>query len=50
MIQYRFKDNQRLGSASTDTQWDRSNSSRPYEVNIWMWCYGRGSPRMVSIV
>jgi hypothetical protein len=32
-----------------DTQRDRGNSSRLYKVNIWMWCYGRGRPQMVSI-
>jgi len=50
-IPYRFKDDhRRLGSASADTQRDRGNGSRLYEVNIWMWRYGRGRPRMVSIV
>jgi hypothetical protein len=48
-IQHSFKDDWRLGSASADTQRDRGNSSRLYEVNIWMWLYGRGRPRMVSI-
>ncbi len=44
-----FKDDWRLGSASADTQRDKGNGSRLYEVNIWMWRYGRGRPRMVSI-
>jgi hypothetical protein len=35
--------------ASADTQRDRGNGSRLYEVNIWMWLYGWGRPRMVSI-
>jgi hypothetical protein len=48
-IPHSFKDDQRLGSASADTQRDRGNGSRLYEVNIWMWRYGRGRPRMVSI-
>ena len=48
-IPHRFKDDLRLGSASADTQRDRGNGSRLYEVNIWMWHYGRGRPRMVSI-
>ncbi len=48
-IPHSFKDDQRLGSASADTQRDRGNSSRLYEVYIWTWCYGRGRPRMVSI-
>jgi hypothetical protein len=34
---------------AADTQRDRGNGSRLYEVNIWMWRYGRGRPRMVSI-
>ncbi len=29
---------------------DRCNCSRPYKVSIWIWRYGRGSSRMVSIV
>jgi hypothetical protein len=48
-IPYRFKDDQRIGHASADTQRDRGNDSRLYEVNIWMWRYGWGRPRMVSI-
>jgi hypothetical protein len=28
---------------------DRRTSSRLYKVNIWMWHYGCGRPRMVSI-
>ena len=38
-----------LEAASANTQRDRGNGSRLYEVNIWMWRYGRGHPRMVSI-
>ncbi len=48
-IPLRFKDDRRLGDASADTQRDRGNGSRLYEVNIWMWRYGWGRPRMVSI-
>ena len=51
-IPYCFKDDRRIGhagDASADTQRDRGNGSRLYEVNIWMWRYGRGRPRMVSI-
>ena len=40
-----FKDDPRLGSASADTQRDRGNGSRLYEVNIWMWRYGRAKCR-----
>ncbi len=42
------KDDQQIGHASADTQQDQGNSSRLYEVNIWMWRYSR-APRMVSI-
>ncbi len=48
-ILHRFKDDLRLGDASTDTQRDRGNGSMLYEVNILMWRYGWGSPLMVSI-
>ena len=48
-IRYHFKDDRRIGHASADTQRDRGNSSRLYEVIIWMWRYSRGHPRMVSI-
>ena len=48
-IPHRFKDDPRPGSASADTQQDSGNSSKIYEVNIWMWRYGRGRPQMVSI-
>ncbi len=49
MIPHSFKDDRGLGSASADTQLDRGNGSRLYELNIWMWHYGRGHPQMVSI-
>jgi hypothetical protein len=48
MIQYFFGGDWSLGRASTDMQQDRGNSSRLYKANIWMWCYGSGSFRMVS--
>ena len=48
-IPHRFKDDPSIGSASADTQRDRGNGSRLYEVNMWMWRYGRGRPRMVFI-
>ncbi len=44
-IPHTFRNDPRLGSASADTQCDRGNGSRLYEVNIWM-----GRARMVSIV
>jgi hypothetical protein len=36
-IPYRFKDDRHIGHASTNTQRDRGNGSRLYEVEIWMW-------------
>jgi hypothetical protein len=48
-IPHRFKDDLRLGDTSTDTQRDLDSGSRLYEVNIWMWRYGRGRAQMVSI-
>ncbi len=48
-IPHCFKDDPRLGSASANTQQDRGNGNRLYEVNIWMWRCGRDHPRMVSI-
>ncbi len=35
-------DDRRTGHASADTQRDRDNGSRLYEVNMWMQRYGRG--------
>ena len=32
-----------------DTRPDRGNGSRLYEVNIWMWRYGRGLPRKTTV-
>ena len=48
-IPYKFKNSRNLGSASADTQPDRGNGSRLYEVNLWLWRYGRGQPRTMSI-
>ena len=48
-LQAKFKDDRPIGHASADMQRDRGNGSRLYEVNVWMWRYGRGSPRMVYI-
>ncbi len=48
-IPYKFKNSQILRTASADTQPDRGNGSRLYEVNLWMWRYGRGEPRTMSI-
>ena len=45
----KFKNILLLGSASADTQPDHGNGSRLYEVNLWLWRYGRGQPRTMSI-
>jgi hypothetical protein len=47
-ISHSFRDDPRLGNVSADTQSNRGNGSSLYEVNIWMWRYGRGRARMVS--
>ncbi len=48
-IPYKFKDIRLLGTASADTQKDCGNSSRLYEVNLWLWRYGQSQPRTMSI-
>ncbi len=48
-IPYKFKDRRLLGTASADTQKDRGNGSRLYEVNLWLWCYGRSQPLAICI-
>ena len=35
--------------AKADTSLGRGNGSRLYEVNLWMWRYGRGQPRKVTV-
>ncbi len=47
-IPNRFKDDLHLGSASADTQQDRDNSSRLYEVRIGMWRYDRAISRGIQ--
>ena len=34
--------------AVADTSAGRGNGSWLYELNVWMWAYGRGHPRKVS--
>ena len=38
-----------LGSGAADTRPDSGNGSRLYELNLWMWRYGRGQARKVSV-
>jgi hypothetical protein len=35
--------------AKADTSRGRGNGSRLYELNLWMWHYGRGQPRKVTM-
>lgn len=39
-----------LGAAAADTRQNSGNGSRLYELNVWMWRYGRGQTRKVSVV
>ena len=39
----------RLGGGMADKQPNRGNGSRLYEVNLWMWRYGRGQERKLSV-
>ena len=39
-----------LSGGVADTRHDKGNGSRLYEVNIWMWRYGRGQERTQSVV
>jgi len=38
-----------LGAGAADTRSDSGNGSRLYELNLWMWRYGRGQARKVSV-
>lgn len=39
-----------LGGAAADSRQDSGNGSRLYELHPWMWRYGRGHERKVSVV
>ena len=49
-IPYRFSTQQGRSGWSADTRPDASNGSRVDELNLWMWRYGRGQERKVSIL
>jgi len=38
-----------LGAGAADTRPDSGNGSRLYELHLWMWRYGRGQVRKVSV-
>jgi hypothetical protein len=48
-IPHSFHRHQLAGGAA-DTRHDSGNGSRLYEVNLWMWRYGRGHERKVSVL
>ena len=45
-LPHRFGNRQ---GAVADTSAGRGNGSRLYELNLWMWRYGRGQPRHVTV-
>jgi hypothetical protein len=47
-LPHRFGTGNRAG-ATADSSVDRGNGSRLYELNLWMWRYGRGQPRKVTV-
>jgi hypothetical protein len=46
-LPHRFGDS---NGAVADTSAGRGNRSRLFELNLWMWRYGRGQPRQVTVV
>lgn len=48
-IPYSFR-TKNLSGGIADTRHDKGNGSRLYEVNIWMWRYGRGQERTQSVL
>ena len=40
----------RCGHGAADTRHNAGNGSRLYELNVWMWRYGLGQARKVSVV
>ena len=49
-IPYRFRTQRGRAGWAADTRLDAGNASRLYELNLWMWRYGRGQERKVSIL
>jgi hypothetical protein len=45
-LPHRFGDR---NGAVADTSAGRGNGSRLYELNLWMWRYGRGQPRHFTV-
>lgn len=49
-IPHSFRRGHDLGSAVADTREGSGNGSRLYEVNVWMWRYGRPQERKVPVL
>ena len=47
-IPYRFRKSD-LGGAIADSRKDNGTGSRLYELNVWLWNYGRSLPRPISV-
>ena len=49
-IPYAYRSKGLPKGARADTKHDKGNGSRLYEVNLWMWRYGRGQPRKMPVL
>ena len=49
-IPYRFRTQRGRAGWAADTSPDAGNGSRLYELNLWMWRYGRGQERKVTVL
>ncbi len=49
-IPYRFRTQRGRAGWAADSRPDSGNGSRLYELNMWMWRYGRGQERTVSVL
>ena len=49
-IPYRFRTQRGRDGWAADTRPDAGNGSRLYELNLWMWRYGRGQERKVTVL
>ena len=47
-VPYRFKKSE-LGGAIADSRQDNETGSRLYELNVWLWNYGRSLLRPISV-
>lgn len=49
-IPYHFRSQRGRAGWAADTRPDAGNGSRLYELNLWMWRYGRGQERKVTVL